>query len=118
MPQYDFRCDCGNTESVIWPMSDSRKLLDCSVCGRKMYRIYSVNIHDDSYSKPLISDSLAINPDQIAEHRERFPDVEVLPDGRLKFDNFRQHDGYLKKTGFVKTPQKIKQKGKTISKIK
>lgn len=118
MPQYDFCCDCGNTESVIWPMSDSRKLLDCSKCGKKMYRKYTFRIGNQPYSRPLISDSLAISPDQISEHREHFPDVEVLPDGRLKFDNFQQHDSYLKKTGFIKKTQRIRRKGKTIAKMK
>jgi len=59
-----------------------------------------------------ISDSLAISPDQIKEHREQFPDIDVLPDGRIRFTSFRQHDKYLKKTGFRKVPQKIKKLGK------
>ena len=59
-----------------------------------------------------ISDSLAINPDQMKEHHEQFPDVDVLPDGRIKFTSIRQHDKYLEKTGFVKIPQKLKRLGK------
>lgn len=118
MPQYDFRCDCGNTESVIRPMSESRQLLKCSNCGAGMYREYKFRIGNRPYAKPLISDSLAISPDQAAEHRSHFPDVEVLSDGRLKFDSFKQHDNYLKKTGFVKKTQKLKRKGKTVARMK
>lgn len=59
-----------------------------------------------------ISESLAINPDQIKEHHEKFPDVDVLPDGRIKFTSFRQHDKYLEKTGFTKISQKTKKLGK------
>ncbi len=118
MPQYNFACDCGNKQSVIWSMRDAGKILECSQCGQDMYREYNFSVGGDTYSKPLVSDSLAINPEQIPEHREHFPDVEVLPDGRPKFENFKQHDNYLKKTGFVKQTQKIKRKGKTIAKTK
>jgi hypothetical protein len=106
MPQYDFACDCGHEQSVIWPMSRSRELLDCGV--------YHFNTPADSYSRPIASDSLAINPEQIPEHRKQFPDVEVLPDGRPVFDNFAKHDAYLKKTGFRKKRQKLKPKGERI----
>jgi hypothetical protein len=51
---------------------------------------------------------MAISPDQIEEHGKLFPDVKVLPDGCIQFDNYQQHDDYLKKTGFQKLPQKIK----------
>jgi len=53
-----------------------------------------------------ISDSLAIHPDQIPEHRKRFPNVEVLPDGRPKFNSVRQQQKYANACGFEKQPQK------------
>lgn len=65
-------------------------------------------IGNEPYSKPLISDSLAIHPEQTAEHRKKFPDVDVLPDGRLRFNDYKSHDNYLKATGFQKTPQRIR----------
>lgn len=111
MPEYYFRCDsCGHADSVIWPMSQSSELLECANCGTKMYRVYNFSIGGDEYSKPIVSDALAINPSQIPEHREHFPDVEVRPDGRPVFKNFRQHESYLEKTGFVKHDQKTRNK--------
>ena len=115
IPQYDFACKCGNKQSVIWPMSRSGELLECSKCGGQMYREYSFHTPKDSYSKPIASDSLAINPDQIAEHREQFPDIEVRPDGVPVFDKFSQHENYLRKTGFIKHRQKLKPKGERIA---
>ena len=115
MPQYDFACECGHKQSVIWPMSRSNELLKCVQCGGQMYREYNFHTPKDSYSKPIASDSLAINPEQIPEHRKKFPDVNVLPDGRPVFDNYKQHDDYLKKTGFIKKRQKIKIKGERIA---
>ena len=54
----------------------------------------------------FVSDALAVTPSQIAEHHETFPGVDVLPDGRIHFTSFKQHDDYLKKSGFVKKTQK------------
>jgi hypothetical protein len=48
----------------------------------------------------LISDSLAVPVQQIGEHRQHFPNVEVMPDGRPHFTSIRQYDKYLKQTGF------------------
>ncbi|KKL56115.1 hypothetical protein LCGC14_2248650 [marine sediment metagenome] len=59
-----------------------------------------------------ISDSLAINPSQIAEHHAMFPDVDVLSDGRIRFTSVRQQSKYIDKCGFQKLPQKIKRLGR------
>jgi len=72
------------------------------------------NIGNKQYSRPLHSDSLAINPLQIEEHRRLFPNIEVDPEGRPVFENYRQHDSYLEKIGFQKLPQKIKARGRKI----
>ena len=99
-------------------MNRAGELLECSECGQKMYREYDFSVGGRDYSKPIISDSLAVSPEQISEHREQFPGVEVLPDGRPKFTNYKQHDDYLKKTGFRKIRQKLKPRGKRIAKAK
>lgn len=59
-----------------------------------------------------ISESLAVSPSQIEEHHQQFPDVDVLPDGRIRFTSYKQHDKYLEKTGFRKIPQKLKRLGR------
>ncbi len=108
MPEYGFVCDsCGVGDSVIAPMSDVPQELRCKKCGAKMRRVYSFapgGCRD--YPHPIVSQSLAMNPTQIPEHRERFPDIEVTPDGCPIFTNYRQHDAYLEKTGFVKNPNR------------
>ena len=84
----------------------------CPECGEGMTincgSGIKVMVGNEPYPRPLISQSLAINPNQIAEHREKFPDVDVLSDGCLKFNDFRSHDNYLKATGFQKIPQRIR----------
>ncbi len=90
----------------------------CVVCGEPLYLVYtSKNPGGGSGDYKLISESLAINPVQTKAHRKLFPGVEVFSDGRLQFNSFRQHDRYLKQTGFVKHTQKIKPKGKRVTPI-
>jgi len=116
MPRYDFKCEhCGTELEVVRPMSDSDKPWKCT-CGKYMKRLISVPMIGGctEYHRPLVSDSLAVSPDQIEEHKRYFPDVEVTKEGQPVFTNYKQHDSYLKKTGFVKHPQKIKNRGKKI----
>jgi len=68
-----------------------------------------------SYHKPIVSDSLAMNPNQIPEHRKLFPDVQVTSEGQPVFDNFSDHEKYLQKCNIEKVPQKKKKRGKRIT---
>lgn len=114
MPIYPYRCKCGNAEEFIDAIKNCSKERKCSVCGKKMYRVYSFNVGDKEYAKPLHSDSLAITPAQVAEHKKHFPDIKIDDECRPIFESYKQHDNYLKKTGFVKEPQKIRNRGKKI----
>lgn len=117
MPTYSFRClECGGQCEVIRLMKDSDKLQLC-ICGADMIRDFQADLPHAAkdYNKPLHSDSLAISPTQRAEHERLFPDVKLDEACRPVFDNFRQHDNYLKKTGFIKHSQKTKPKGKRIA---
>jgi len=117
MPLYDFKCSCGNVDSIVAPMKDAPVGLQCKKCNAIMYRIYKLaGIRNKEYSHPLHSDSLAISPNQIEEHKRLFPNVEIDNEGRPVFHNFREHDDYLKKTGFVKNPQRTRPRGLRIDK--
>lgn len=59
-----------------------------------------------------ISDSLAIHPDDIPEHRARFPGVDILPDGRPRFTSPKQQQKYAERCGFTKKPQRIRSLGR------
>ena len=64
------------------------------------------------YKRPIHSDSLAISPDQRAEHERLFPNIRLDKECRPIFDNVRDHDDYLNKIGMVKLPQKTKKLGR------
>jgi hypothetical protein len=71
----------------------------------------------DTYSKPIISSSLGIGMDQIADHKRQFPDIDVTPDGELVFDNYNKHQAYLKKTGHIKHPGKQRRKERKVKQV-
>lgn len=60
------------------------------------------------YKKPIHSDALGIQPDQVAEHREKFPNIEIDKQNRPVFTNRAEHQDYMDKCGIVKHKQKIK----------
>ncbi len=117
MPTYCFICpECERTEEVVIGMRD-RKDRVCE-CGSEMVRDYCAerpNIGDREYRRPIHSDSLAIMPHQVAEHKRKYPNINIDNEGRPIFTSFRQHDQYLKDTGFVKHPQRIRRRGKKIA---
>lgn len=110
MPSYCFTCKCGQKIEVVRPMADANKPWKC-FCGKPMARDFQtehVFTGSKDYSKALVSDSLAVHPDQIPEHKKQFPNIDMTPEGQPIFTNYRQHQDYLDKTGFQKLPQKIR----------
>ena len=118
MPVYTFVCSkCYKSDERILPMKKADEPQFCK-CGYQMQRDYQSDVFNPGnkeYGKTKWSDSLAINPEQIAEHKRLFPDIPVDSDGRPGFDNYKQHDNYLEKTGFRKVRQKIRRRGKRIA---
>ena len=118
MPTYCFKCkQCGNHTEEIRHMSEAGNPQLCE-CGNKMGRDYGSEGAIDSgrdYSTPLVSNSLAVSMSQIEEHKRAFPDVQITNEGQPVFHGFKQHDGYLKKTGFIKHPKKSKKASKKIA---
>ena len=110
MPVYTFVCpECGQRDEVVRPMKDSGNPHKCSECGADTRRDFQSDLgHVTGTEKgdTFWSQSLAISPDQAAEHRRLFPDVKIAPDGRIGFDSNKQRSEYLDATGFVKKSQR------------
>ena len=121
MPRYEYICpECGNEEEVIKSMVKASSHSKCSACGgfmKRNFRAEGVLVFAGrrSYHKPIVSDSMAVAPNQVEEHRRLFPDVKILNDGRPVFDNFSDHEKYLKKCNIEKVPQKKRKRGKIIA---
>jgi hypothetical protein len=90
----------------------------CYFCNSKMDRDFQADLFhtsDDSYQTPIVSDSMAISMDQIAEHKRECPDIEITGEGQPVFRSYKQHEAYLKKTGFTKSPKKKRLNEKKIA---
>jgi len=111
LPIYTYCCEvCGEQKEIIHSMNET-KVPKC--CGKKMQRDFQADIPNAGnrdYSRPIVSDSLAINPSQRTEHEQMFPNIKLDNECRPIFDNYQAHEDYLKKTGFVKTPQRKRRK--------
>lgn len=120
MPRYDYYCNnCGTLVEIVKPMSESDSQEVCSICNfpmRKQFMGQNVGTPNKDYSQPIVSHSLAMCPSQISEHKQHFPDIKVRADGCPIFDNFQQHESYLKKRGIFKDRQSCKSRGTVIKK--
>lgn len=111
MAIHRFVCDmCG----VYVEDTDTKTTHYCPRCKEVMRWDINFNCPKASGAYEHVSDSLAIHPEQIPEHRKLFPNVEVLPDGRPKFTSVKQQEKYANRCGFTKKEQKIRKKGKRI----
>ena len=107
MPSYCFKCEtCGKLKEVVRQMADS-SLPETCTCGMEMVRDYpaeSGSVRGD-YAEPIISESLAFDAIDLAEHRRRFPDIDVHVEharcAKPIFRNLTQKRRYLKARGFV-----------------
>ena len=121
MPQYCYICPkCKIPVKVVKLMADANKNEQCPRCGFMLRRDFKaegvlVGAGRRSYHRPIVSDSMAMNPEQISEHKRMFPNIEVTSEGQPVFDNFSDHEAYMKKCNIEKMPQRIKKKGKRIA---
>lgn len=111
MVVHTFICD---EDGTIVRDTNTEGIHHCPVCGRDMrWDLPGLGRGRGDYEH--ISDSLAIHPDDIPEHRRLFPNIDVLPDGRPKFTSTKQQEQYANKCGFDKKRQRTKTKGKRIA---
>jgi predicted RNA-binding Zn-ribbon protein involved in translation (DUF1610 family) len=107
MAQHRFACETCYYEIFT---DDSKTPHVCPNCNAQMYwDLGNTIVSGGTYKKKIVSEAMAISAGQADEHRRLFPGVELTPkDGSLcpTFTDFKTHEDYLKKTGFVKHPQK------------
>jgi len=118
MPTYTFYCyKCRKHKEVFRPMGEAREPEFCN-CGQEMVRDFRrdlVNVGDKDYARPIHSDSLAIMPSQVAEHKRDHPDIKLDSECRPVFTSYRQHNKYLDKCGFEKQRQRIRKRTKKLA---
>ena len=80
MPLYDHQCECGETLSEYRAMENWNRNPSCPVCGKIMPQVFGQQAVRASYKKPveLLSMGFIADPADVAEHRRRFPGVELV----------------------------------------
>lgn len=108
MPMYDFVClKCDEKRMVHRPLKDF-DLPEICTCGEPMFRDY-VAEHcavRANYKEPIVSESMAFDAIDVAAHRKRFPNIDLVIDGRCAKPVLRsrgQKMQYMKERGFVDT---------------
>lgn len=118
MPFFNFKCDvCGFERDTLRYVRPNEREVMCRECGGPTTQIReseaTINFvvdprADRFYLNELHSDSLGIAPSQVAEHRRLFPEIPIDDVCRPVFTNFKDHDNYLKATGFWKQKQIVR----------
>ena len=113
MPTYCYKCGpCDYAFEEYHCMADDNKAVPCPKCNGYTRRDWAAEHpmarRTEDYDHPIHSDSLAMNPNQVAEHRRMFPDIKIDSECRPVFSNYVAHDKYLKACGLVKNPQRIR----------
>jgi hypothetical protein len=95
-------CNICQKECTRW--SDDPRPCDC---GGTLHRKYGGNFTNagDYYH---VSESLGILPEQAEEHRKQWPNVEVLPDGKVAFRSVKEQERYSHHFGMDKKVQKLR----------
>lgn len=112
-----FHCgECGKeyrwSKDYDHPVTNKLELVDPETfvcCGKKLLPGFKptgfVSI-GSAGDYEHISESLGINPLDIEEHRKNWPNIEALPDGRLKFTSVKQQQEYANHFGLDKAVQR------------
>ena len=110
MPQYCYVCEtCGKTTTRFRTVRDRNEPIFISGCCcvssrvRRDIQAESHSVRGD-YDEPIVSDSMAFDSIDLAEHRRRFPNVDVHLEGRIAQPILRslsQKKAYLKGRGWV-----------------
>lgn len=105
MPIYCYKCPkCSAALEISRPITNENTAVfcDCGTQAKRDYQAEGAKPGVKEYAKPIVSDALAIHPDDAPQHVKDHPTVGVLPDGRLEFRDTHSHDKYLKKIGWHK----------------
>lgn len=108
MPIYSYECEEHGAQEAYHRVADIDQPTPCPVCGAVMRRnvIASGVAGRGDYAVPVVSDAMGFlaEADDIAEHRRRFPKVELeISDGtaRPKFRSLSQKRQYMDTIGWV-----------------
>jgi hypothetical protein len=102
---YTFACPCREEpfEAFCWQGSEVK----CPDCGQTAKRrVFSAKHQGLDYDVPVLSESLGVSPNQVAEHRAMHPTIPMLDDGRVVVTSHQEYRRIRKELGFVDTSKR------------
>ena len=101
--------ECGSlyrndTDGIVYLCPECNAMLEIVTCST--VNDNKPEIMGTPYKVPIHSDSLAIMPDQVEEHKKLFPNIPLDDENRPVFTNTKDHHEYLNKFVVVKQVQK------------
>ena len=108
MPLYEHACSCGETVEQFRKAADWNKKPQCPLCHTPMPQTYTGKNVRANYARPVHLDSMGFsaNPEDVAEHREKFPGVDLaFKDGFAVpvMQNLNQKRRYLRENNWADT---------------
>ena len=103
MPTHDFTC---NGCRVTIQDTTAKGIHYCPACKKPMRWDFGNRKSGGDYYH--VSESLGITPEQTAEHKKHWPNVDVLPGGKLGFRSVKEQQRYANHFGLDKAPGKLK----------
>jgi putative FmdB family regulatory protein len=108
LPVYAFYCDCGKDHDEFRRLADWDLPMVCPSCGKQMRHDLAAQAGAvrGNYKKPIGLQSMGFLavPEDVAEHRKRFPNVELkFEDGSAipVVKSLGQKRAYLKAAGWA-----------------
>ncbi len=106
MPIFSYKCEmCGYITDEYFKSADSReRYISCNLCGnRAKYNIgaQTVNSTEQDYAKPVLSETIGVQPHQVQDHKRAYPDVPITPDGRVIMKSHAERKRILKRLGYM-----------------
>ena len=107
MPRYCFECPVCDTKKTLFRSMQDRNISELCECGGIMGRdmLAEQSAVRGDYDEPIVSDSMAFDACDLAEHRQKFPGVDVVVDhdraARPVFRSLTQKRKYLKARGWI-----------------
>jgi len=100
---YDFECEqCGTITEDMFLIDERPDYILCPKCQERAIRIISHRVKGNAESREMWSKAFGINPDQIPEMRQRFPEDEYHPvTGAMKIKGFKHQKQIAKRLGMV-----------------
>ena len=106
MPTYVYKCTlCERLKTEYRQIRNRNRAQTCPMfdCGGILERCKAaetVNSTEMDYLHPVYSEAMGVDPSQVREHRQRFPDIPMTNEGQVVCKSHAERKRIMKKLQF------------------